>query len=62
MRALTLARRHNSRSIYDFQFLALAEELECELWTADYRFWRAVRETFTFVKWLGNVGTSPSVT
>lgn len=43
-RALTLARRHNSRSIYDFQFLALAEALECELWTADFRFWRGTRD------------------
>jgi len=57
MRALTLARDFNSRSIYNFHFLALAEHLGCELWTADHKFWRTTHDTFSFVKWIGNVGT-----
>jgi predicted nucleic acid-binding protein len=53
-RALTLCHQFGHRSVYDMHFLALAEELECELWTADERFWRAVNPAFPFVKWLGN--------
>jgi predicted nucleic acid-binding protein len=54
-RALSLAHRFGSRSVDDFYFLALAEELECELWTADERLWRTVSGDFPFVMWLGSL-------
>lgn len=37
---------------YDAHYLALAETLNCDLWTADERFYRAASATFKFVKWL----------
>ena len=54
-RALELALHLRLRTIYDVHYLALAEHLGCELWTADGQFWRAVHPDFPFVKWLGNV-------
>jgi predicted nucleic acid-binding protein len=53
-RALALAYQFKKRAIYDMHFLALAEELECELWTADERFWQLVQGDFPAVRWLGN--------
>jgi predicted nucleic acid-binding protein len=36
----------------------LAEELDCELWTADERFWRLTRTDFPFVRWLGGLSVA----
>ena len=41
-RALELALFINHDEVYDLYFLALAESLDCELWTADQRFHRGV--------------------
>ena len=41
-RALELAVFVNHDEVYDLYFLALAENLNCELWTADQRFHRRV--------------------
>jgi predicted nucleic acid-binding protein len=51
--ALRLARRHGLRSTYDAHYLALADDLDCEFWTADERLYNAVRERFPFIRWLG---------
>lgn len=53
-RALELANQMGLRATYDLHYLAMAEQLGCELWTADERFWRIVRPSFHFVKWLGS--------
>ena len=37
-RALELARRLKRGAVYDAHYLALAESLGCEMWTADRRF------------------------
>ena len=44
-RALELAVFVNHDEIYDLYFLALAENLNCELWTADQRFHRRVNNS-----------------
>jgi predicted nucleic acid-binding protein len=41
-------------AVYDAHYLALAEALNCELWTADERFYRAAISGHTQVKWLGS--------
>lgn len=35
-------------------YLALAEALDCELWTADERFYRAASSGHTRVRWIGS--------
>ena len=51
-RALTLANQTQQGSTYDSLYLALAEHEECEMWTADRRFVRAVQQQFPRVRWL----------
>lgn len=38
---------------YDSQYLALAERLACDLWTADRKFYVAVNDKHPEVRWLG---------
>lgn len=52
-RALALARQLGQGATYDAHYLALAERLGCELWTADGRFYRAVRPVVERVRWVG---------
>lgn len=54
VRALELASELRQGAVYDSHYLALAESLGCDLWTADERFFRAAtRESFA-VNWIGN--------
>lgn len=48
-RALWLASRFNLPATYDAHYLALAEELNCEFWTADKRLAGAVRDELDWV-------------
>ncbi len=48
-----LARKYQ-RSVYDSWYLSLAEEMGCELWTADRRLYNAVKDHLGFVKWIGD--------
>ena len=52
-RVLELAGQLGQGAVYDAHYLALAESLDCELWTADERFYRTSNEQSTRVKWLG---------
>jgi predicted nucleic acid-binding protein len=52
-RALTLASSHSVPSTYDCYYLALAESHDCEFWTADERFFNAVRAREERVRWVG---------
>ena len=50
---MTFALQFN-RTFYDSTYLALAEHLGCEFWTADGRFYNAVKDSLSFVKWLAH--------
>ena len=52
-RALELASQLGPGAVYDAHYLALAESLGCELWTADRRFYRAARLGIDHVHWIG---------
>ena len=52
-RAMAVATELRLAAAYDAQYIALAEALGCELWTADERLWNAVRARFPFVRWIG---------
>jgi predicted nucleic acid-binding protein len=52
-RAMVIAVETGRPAAYDAQYVALAEALSCELWTADERLWNAVRTRFPFVRWIG---------
>jgi predicted nucleic acid-binding protein len=54
-RGYELAAEYNRPTAYDAQYLALAERLSYEFWTADERMFNAVRGKFPRVSWLGNV-------
>ncbi len=56
-RAIDVAAQLRQGTVYDSYYLSLAETLGCELWTADEKFYRAAKEEFGFVKWLGDFTT-----
>ena len=53
VRALELATQLRQGAAYDAHYLALAESLDCELWTADQRFYRAASPNIGKVRWIG---------
>lgn len=53
-RALALASELGQGAVYDSVYLTLAESLDCELWTADGRFYRAARPTYPNVRLLSD--------
>ena len=52
-RALALASALDQGSPYDTVYLALAESLSCEMWTADRTFVRSAGPRFPQVRWIG---------
>ena len=53
-RAIDLAVELNQRLAYDAHYLALAESLDCDFWTADQPFYRASQESYPRVRWIGD--------
>ena len=53
-RAIDLAVELNQRLAYDCHYLALAESLNCDFWTADQPFFRAASGHYPRVNWIGN--------
>lgn len=53
LRAFELAAQFGWAATYDAHYLALAEALDAELWTADERLVRTVRPVFPFVHSVG---------
>ena len=54
-RALELASLINQGAAYDSHYLALAETLDCDLWTADQRLQRTAGPLTPNVHWLGEL-------
>ena len=53
-RAFELAHTLNRPVAYDSVYLALAERLDCEFWTADLKLFNAANQTLGWVKWIGD--------
>ena len=53
-RAMELALELGQRMPYDSHYLALAESLNCDFWTADRPFYRATQPHHPRVQWIGN--------
>jgi predicted nucleic acid-binding protein len=58
-RGYELAAQTNRPTAYDSQYLAVAERLGCEFWTADERLYNALNTQLSWVKWLGNFKEPP---
>ena len=54
VRALQLASQLRQGAVYDAHYLALAEALGCDFWTADERFYRAAVSVTQNVRWIGD--------
>lgn len=52
--AWKLARHLNQPTTYDTVYLALAQILDCELWTADRKFYNVARSQAPQIKWIGD--------
>lgn len=59
-RALGLAYQFNLGATYDAHYMALAERMNCELWTADERLWNAVKSGIDTVRWIGELPHTPN--
>jgi predicted nucleic acid-binding protein len=53
-RAFDLATQFGRPAAYDSFYLALAEHLKCEFWTADQKLFNVVSGNLSWVKWIGN--------
>ena len=53
-RSWEIAKEFHLRWLYDAFYVALAEERNCTLWTADMELYNAVRPALAFVKPLGD--------
>jgi predicted nucleic acid-binding protein len=54
-RAFILAHQLDRPATYDAHYLALADHLACEFWTADQRLVNSVQNKLPWVKWLGQL-------
>jgi predicted nucleic acid-binding protein len=54
-RAYDIATQLNRPTAYDAQYLALAERLDCEFWTADEKLFNAAAPHIPQVRWLGTI-------
>jgi predicted nucleic acid-binding protein len=53
-RALVIAHEAGAGASYDAHYVALAEALACDLWTADQKLVNALSLRYPFVRWLGD--------
>jgi predicted nucleic acid-binding protein len=59
-RAMELSHQLKRPTTYDCHYLALAEINNCDLWTADERFYNSVKETMPQVRWIGHYTPTPT--
>jgi len=52
--AWEMAKKFNLPRTYDLQYLAVAELIDCPLWTSDKRFVNSLQNKVGRVKWLGD--------
>ncbi len=52
-RSYTLAAQFNRPNTYDMQYVAVAERLACDFWTADERLYSTLHDHLIWVKWIG---------
>lgn len=53
-RALAVAIEFDLPAAYDAHYIALAETLDCDLWTDDRRLLRQLNGRLSFVRWIGD--------
>jgi predicted nucleic acid-binding protein len=53
-RALQLATTYDLPAVYDAHYVALAQQLDCDLWTDDRRLLRGLDGALAFVRWIGD--------
>jgi predicted nucleic acid-binding protein len=54
LRAMAMAKHFDLSAAYDSHYLALAEHVGCEFWTADTKMWKVVKDQFDWVHWIGD--------
>jgi predicted nucleic acid-binding protein len=52
--ALELAATHGLPAVYDAHYVALAQMIGCELWTADRNLVNTLQNKLPFVRWIGD--------
>lgn len=52
--AIVLSERYKLPATYDAHYLALAKRENCDLWTADLRFWNAIKHHINWVHMVGD--------
>lgn len=55
--AYDIATRLNLPRAYDSQYLALAERLDCDFWTADEVLYNTIHSRFGHIRWLGQMSS-----
>ncbi|MDE2769240.1 MAG: type II toxin-antitoxin system VapC family toxin [Chloroflexota bacterium] len=51
--AMSLAQQTRQSAVYGSHYLALAEVLDCDFWTADLRLYRSARTSASRIRWIG---------
>ena len=59
-RAFDIAHRLRQRWIYDSYYLALAEEIDCPLWTADRNFYDAAYTDYPRIHYITEADSTPN--